>query len=144
MSWAPVVQSSLEWLWRLLGVVTNVRVRSHRAAFAEPQQLAGMECFFITVTNLSLTREVEVTHAWFNLPAGQLAATTGERPLPVRLKPQQIWSTWVPVGQFPSPPPANTEALSRVRLSDGRVVKGKSDPSVPHSGFVPGGQGRGS
>ncbi len=143
MSWAPVVQSLLEWLWRILGVVTHVRVRSHRAAFAEPPQLAGMECFFITVTNLSLTREVEVTHAWFELPTGQVAATTDARPLPVRLKPEQVWSTWVPVREFPSPPPENTEGLSRVRLSDGRVAKGERDASIPHSGFVAGGKGRG-
>jgi len=96
------------------------------------------------VTNLSLTREIEITHAWFELPLGQLAATTDERPLPVRLRPEQTWETWVPVRQFPLPLPENTEALSRVRLSDGRVINGKRDSSVPNAGFVPGGQSRGS
>ena len=141
MSWAPLVQSSLEWLWRLIGVVTHVRVRAHRAAFVGPPDV---DALFITVTNLSLSREIEVTHAWFELPTGQEAAINAERPLPVRLKPQQVWETWVPVTRLALPLPAGIESLCRIRLSDGRVVKGKDDPSVPHIGFVPGGPGRGA
>ena len=139
MSWAPLVQSALEWILRLAGVVMHVRVRAHRAVFEGPHQSAGPECVFITVTNLSMNREVEITHAWFETPSGQVPAINAKRHLPVRLKPQQVWETWVPVGSFLSTPPENVESMSRVRLSDGRTVKGKYDPSIPHSGFVPGG-----
>ena len=139
MSWAPVVQSSLEWLWRILGIAIHVRVRSHRAFFREPPRLAGQEACFITVTNTSLTREIEVTHAWFEAPNGQIPAAPSDRPLPVRLKPQQIWETWALSSAFSPKPPGDVTARARVRLSDGRTVKGKHDPSTPHSGSVPGG-----
>lgn len=128
----------------MLGVVTHVRVRSHRAVFVGSPEGSGLDCIFITVVNLSINRDVEVTHAWFETPLGQVAATTIERPLPVRLKPQQIWETWVPISSLAPAPPENAESMARVRLSDGRIVKGKLDASVPDTGFVPGGTSHGS
>ena len=138
MSWAPVVESSLEWLWRLVGVVIHVRVRAHAGAFTGPPQRAWLACDSITVTNRS-TREIEITHAWFETPTGQVEAVDPERPLPVRLKPQQIWETWVPAAALATASLASVESLARVCLSDGRIVKGKKDEHIPHSGPVPGG-----
>ena len=40
----------------------HVRVMVHRAFFQVPD---APECFFIKVTNLSSSREIEVTHLWF-------------------------------------------------------------------------------
>ena len=141
MSWAPIIQSSLEWAWRIFGVATHVRVRSHHAAFTGPAELSGEACYFITVTNLSLSRDIELTHAWFEAPSGQVAAIHPRRPLPVRLQPQQIWETWVSQDAlFQAGARSDIEGLSRVRLSDGRIVHGKRDPHVPHQGSVPGGR----
>lgn len=40
----------------------HVRVMVHRTFFLVPD---APECFFIKVTNLSSSREIEVTHIWF-------------------------------------------------------------------------------
>ena len=138
MNWSSLLPGLLEWVWRILGVTLHIRVRAHRARFSEPRNLAGRDAYFIAVVNLSLSREVEITHAGFELPGGQVAADLDERPLPVRLKPQETWSTWAMVSKFNGEPPSDTPSRARVRLSDGRIIKGKFDPAVPHTGFVPG------
>lgn len=139
MSWAPVVSSALEWLWRLAGVATHVRVRAHRARFVGGPR-TGLDACFVKVTNTSLSRDVELTHVWFELADGtQLAALEPDRPLPVRLKPQQVWETWVADESFDVAVPSDVAARARVRLADGRTVKGRADPTVPHAGHVAGG-----
>lgn len=140
MSWAPLVSSALEWLWRLAGVATHVRVRAHRAVFVAGPR-SGLAACFVKVTNTSLNRDVELTHVWFETAdGGQVAALEAERPLPVRLKPQQVWETWVPLERFGVAPPSDVDDRARVRLSDGRIVKGRADPAVPQAGFVAGGR----
>ena len=68
MSWGALIQPTLEWLWRLAGVATHVRVRAHRTTFESPAHRAGLECLFITVSNLLLSR---VPQAGF-VPGGAL------------------------------------------------------------------------
>ena len=68
MSWGALIQPTLEWLWRLAGVATQVRVRAHRATFESPAHRAGLERLSITVSNLSLSR---VPQAGF-VPGGAL------------------------------------------------------------------------
>ena len=56
-------------------VLRRVRVRVHRAFFD-----GGQECYFVNVTNVSLNREVEVTHVWFDLSPRVHAIRPSERP----------------------------------------------------------------
>jgi hypothetical protein len=92
------------------------------------------------VTNLSRDRGVEVTHVWFDTepPVHVLLA---ERPLPVRLRSDESWETWVEAGKLWDRPsvasPSHPETLARVRLSSGKVVKSRPNRHVPSMGFVP-------
>lgn len=147
MSWTALVQPALEWAWRLLGVATAVRVRTHLGEFPGTAGLpgrAGRAALFVNVANVSLSQEVEITHVWVDTSQGQVAPGHSERPLPVRLKPRQSWETWIDFGALMDANPANADQLVRVRLSDGRVAKGKPDRSIPHAGHVAGGSAGGS
>src|SRR5438874_11915769 len=70
----------------------RLRLRVHRAYFA----VSGKECFVVTVTNRSFTRDLEVTDVWFQsdrqIPVFQLQLL-----LPVRLKLDACWASWSPV-----------------------------------------------
>lgn len=59
----------------------RVRVTMHRAAFIE----SGREAFFITVTNLSQSREVELSHVWI-ASEPKVFFDRPDRALPHRLK----------------------------------------------------------
>lgn len=61
----------------------------------------GPPCYFINVTNMSLTREVEVTHVWFDC-SPEVDVFRSERPLPKRLKVDETWETWVLASDLPS------------------------------------------
>jgi hypothetical protein len=111
----------------------RVRLRVHRAVFGNDR-----ECYFINATNLSRSREVEITHVWFDsLP--QIAALESDRPLPKRLKPDETWETWVDVERVPPDLRATAYTLARARLSTGAVIKSRKNERVPHQGTVPGG-----
>ena len=138
MSWSSLVQPTLEWAWRLLGVATHVRVRTHLGEFPRTDGRPGKAALFINVANVSLSQDAEITHVWIETAAGQVAPDHDERPLPVRLKPKQTWETWITVGAILAAEPKGADKAARVRLSDGRVVKGKPDSQIPHSGHVPG------
>src|SRR5215831_7633069 len=78
----------------------RLRVRVHRAFFLEHESAyyvtgvilaprpQGVECFFVNLTNRSSARDLEVTHVWFQANR-QIQILHPERPLPVRLKPDQ-------------------------------------------------------
>jgi hypothetical protein len=126
----------LKWLVeQLFSLVTgrrHVQVLVHRANFAA----TGRACYFVNVTNLSHERDVVITHVYFDT-VPQVHALTNERPLPVRLKPDDPWETWVEAERLP----ANEETftLARVRLSNGKVIRSKKNKQVPTAGVVPGG-----
>jgi hypothetical protein len=119
-------------------VTRRVRVRVHKARFVGHSRY-GPECYFVNITNISLNREIEVTHVWCDCP-GMVPIVRNERPLPKRLKADETWETWIGVDELP-------EALSgvdafrlvRVRISTGRVFKSKQNKRVPNFGSVPGG-----
>src|SRR6266581_2814184 len=68
----------------------RVRVTAHRAYFLNnPDQQR-----FITVTNLSPKREVEVVRVWI---AGFPTIEVLSQPLPKRLKTDESWETWVSI-----------------------------------------------
>ena len=122
--------------FRLLDSIQDfrrVRFRTHLAFFQNNQ----VPHVFLTVTNLSRSREIEITHVWLETyPI--VSALVMERSLPVRLLPDQIWETWIPVKQTPVKEISSVLKLGRVRLSDGRVIKSRPDRNVPPEGFVPG------
>jgi hypothetical protein len=103
------------------------------------QALPTTDYYFINVTNISLNREVEITHAWFDC-SPQVHVLRPERPLPKRLKADETWETWVAARDFP--PEVTEEAiynLARVRLSTGKKYRSARNTTVPSYGTVPGG-----
>ena len=110
----------------------RLRVRVHRAYFVGSHQ----ECFVVSLTNRSSTRDLEVTHVWFQ---GDSQIPVLQRPLPVHLKPDQCWETWVPVAALPQMVLPQALTLAHARLSDGAVVRAKPNINVPNYGIVRGG-----
>ena len=116
-------------------VTRRVRVRVHRASFVGSP---GPESYFINVTNMSLNREVEITHVWFEC-SPEVHVLRRERPLPKRLKVDEAWETWIGVSELPVGLGDDAYKLARVRLSTGKVFRSKRNDQVPIIGRVPGG-----
>jgi hypothetical protein len=114
--------------------VPGVRVLVH-AAFFEHE--AERPALFINVTNLFTEQDVEVTHVWIDT-APKTFVIPPQRPLPIRLRPQESWETWVYFDQLPPNETEGVHELARVRLSTGDVVGSACNASVPEVGFVPG------
>lgn len=112
----------------------KVRLTVHRAFFLR----GGQECFFINATNLSRTREVELTHIWLELHS-QIPVLHADRPLPKRLKPDESWETWIQVDTVPEQFHEIIYTLARARLSSGQIVSSEKNEGVPEEGAVPGG-----
>jgi hypothetical protein len=109
----------------------KVLVLVHTAVFlpGSPKQ------YFMKVTNLSRSREIEITHAWFETEP-RVDILNPDRPLPARLRLDETFETWIPVGSVPAVP--DVERLGRVRLSNGKVVKSRLNKDVPPVGAVAG------
>jgi hypothetical protein len=105
----------------------------HRAYFAG----SGQECFVVNLTNCSSRSELEVTHIWFE-GSGQIPVLQPQRPLPVRLKPDQCWETWLPVAALPQILLPEALTRGRARLSSGAVVRSKPNTNIPNYGIVTG------
>jgi hypothetical protein len=119
-------------------VIRKLRLTVHYAIFVGGSH-RGQECYFVNVTNLSHSREVEITHVWFELTE-EIPVLRPERPLPKRLKADETWETWIEVSHLPTG--LNDERTifrsARVRLSNGTVVRSKHNKHVPSFGVVPG------
>jgi hypothetical protein len=113
----------------------RVRVLTHRAVFVGSQA----EKMFIKVTNLSREREVEVTHIWFETDP-PVHVVNPDRPLPVRLRLDETFETWVSMEALAIVP--NVEQLGRVQLSSGTVLKSRLNRNVPPIGGIAGPGGR--
>jgi hypothetical protein len=113
----------------------KVRVTVHVAYFeSRPHDPA---CF-VNVTNLSEGRDIEITHVWFEQsPCGFVLPK--DRPLPVRLKPDETWEAWLEVSRLPPSIRDNPFVMARVRLSTGQVIESVENVDVPERGYVPGG-----
>jgi hypothetical protein len=109
----------------------RVRVTVHRAYMqGNPQQL-----FFVTVTNLSRNREVEIVRVWFtSVPSVEVLA----QPLPRRLKTDESWATWVSVDAIDAIDLPYAESRFRVRLSSGKDVPSRANPDPAPVGYIPG------
>lgn len=108
----------------------------HRAFFQMP---GAPGCFFIKVTNLSSSREIEVAHIWFATEP-RVDVLNQERPLPARLRLDETFETWIPVSAVPAVRHVGSNV--RVRLSNDKVIKSKLDKHIPPLGYVAGPGGR--
>jgi len=110
---------------------SRVHVTAHRAYFVNDptQQL------FITVTNLSPSREVEVVGVWI---AGSPALEVLSQPLPKRLKTDERWETWIPISAISALDLPYAELRARVRLSNGKEIRSRQNKKVAPIGHVPG------
>jgi len=91
------------------------------------------EYYFLKITNRSLTRPIEVTHAWFDLAPGERLMST--RSLPRRLEPEQTWEGWVNAANF-TQPSKKVFRSGRAQLSSGKVVAAHRNRKVPQIGEV--------
>jgi hypothetical protein len=120
-------------------VTRRVRVTLH-LGFADHGSFPRPPYYFINVTNISLTREIEVTSVWFEV--GQFPKVyvlPGERPLPKRLKVDESWETWKSITELPTGY-TNDEMYKtgRVQISTGKMFRSKQNKLVPSVGYVPG------
>jgi hypothetical protein len=111
----------------------KVRFTIHRAFF----QTNRVECLFLTVTNLSVDRDIELTHIYLE-GSTQVNVKQTDRPLPVRLKPDEIWETFIKVQNVPPDILVSPYNKGRARLSTGKVYVSKKNKSIPNQGTIPG------
>ena len=126
-----MIQTALEWLFKIVGLQQSLRVLCHRAVFSP----TGPDCYFINVTNLSLQRDAEVTHVRIE-SGNQIPVLNPSRTLPRRLRPEETWETWIEVERLPMSIRQDAFRLARVRLSNGRIIKSKRNENVPSAGYV--------
>lgn len=123
--------------WKFIDHRRKVRFTVHRAFFLA----VGVECYFLNVTNVSSTKEVEVTHLYFqDTNNRQIPVIQKDRPLPKRLKPDETWETWIRVELIPQSLRTVPFRRARLRLSTGKVIKSRINKNVPQTGEVPGGK----
>ena len=110
----------------------RVKVLVHRAYFRG----GNIPHLFVKVTNLSATRETEITHVWFEVDP-RVDVVLPDRPLPARLRPDETWEGWAEI-TGPLAGINDAERLARVRLPNGKVVKSRPNKDVPPVGYVGG------
>jgi hypothetical protein len=95
----------------------------------------GYPHYFVKVTNVLQSRDIEITHVWFDAdPLVHLVLP--ERPLPARLRPNETWEGWVDAAAVAHV--ADVERSGRVRLSDGTIIESRPNTDVPPVGYVAG------
>lgn len=124
----------LDLLTGVLFGARRVRARVHIATFLPFDE----PTVFVKVVNLSSSRDVEITHVWI---AGEpnIQIVNVDRPLPVRLRPDETWETWFPLRDVPSTLIDRLFQLVRVQVSSGAIFKSKENKAVPEFGHVAGG-----
>ena len=120
----PVVTS-------LIGSRRSVRCRVHTGFFK------NRECAFVNVLNQSVTKEVELTHVWFQTTP-QVDIINADRPLPKRLRPDESWETWIQLSELPKRARRSCFDKARVRLSTGQVIQSAKAADVRPRGSIPG------
>jgi serine/threonine protein kinase len=117
-------------------VKAPMRLTTHFAKFVGSNRFA----LFVTATNLAAAGDVEITHVWIEADP-KIHVLQDKRPLPRRLKPSEVWETWVELSRLPpglwGP---DIHQRVRVRLSTGQVVNALpvEDTAIPDEGFVAG------
>ncbi|HEV7921815.1 MAG TPA: hypothetical protein VGR02_13585 [Thermoanaerobaculia bacterium] len=125
---------ALDLLLAAFGGLRRVRVLVHLGAHLSSGEIA----YFVKIVNLSSARDVEVTHVWLEAEP-DVPLLQEDRPLPVRLQPDQTWETWLPIKRVPASILAQVPTRVRVQLSNGSVFKSKLNKKVPDLGYVAGG-----
>jgi hypothetical protein len=110
----------------------QIRVLVHRALTEDKKK----EAFFITITNLTLDREIEITNIWFN-SSPKVQVIRDDKPLPKKFKPNETWGTWLPVGKLPQAYHPFVFKMVRVRLSNGTLAYSEENVTHPEKGMVP-------
>jgi hypothetical protein len=118
----------------------QVAVLVHEALFLSRDPATGSVIgsephYFVKVTNLSETRDIEITHVWVE-GKPQVPLMNPARPLPARLRQDETWEGWVPVAQVVHV--SSVERAFRVRLSNTKVVRSRPNKDVPPVGYVAG------
>jgi TIR domain len=133
---AEVASALRAWPSAMLGgEPRKARVTVHVAYFESRPLVAAA---FVNITNLSEDRDIVITHVWFEATPCVFALSP-DRPLPVRLKPDETWETWLDLRSLPSAIQDNPFEMARARLSTGQVISSVENLNVPERGFVPGG-----
>ena len=110
----------------------RIRVLVHRAVLEDKQK----EAFFITVTNLTLDREIVITNIWFNSNP-RVHVIRNDRVLPKKLKPNETWDTSLPVNKLPLGYHPYAFKMVRVRLSNGTLAYSEENLTHPEKEMVP-------
>lgn len=129
-----ILSNLFEFFLSLIKSRRRLRLLVHRGFFSD----SYTEYYFIKVTNLSLNREIVITSVWVDCNPN-FYVMDPDRPLPLRLKPDDIWETWVKVDSLPREVRENAFNLVRVKISTGKVFKSKQNKDVPEKGYVAGG-----
>ncbi len=125
---ARFVSSAGGWFGQRL---RRVSVTAHRGFFSGQTE----EQIFVTVTNLSEKREIEVVRVWLDaVPSVEVLA----QHLPKRLKTDESWATWLPVAAVSPLELPYAEYRLRVRLSSGKEVRSVRTKNPAPVGFLPG------
>ena len=92
-----------------------------------------VEYFFIKLVNITPEVDVEVTHVWYK---NGCRVDILSRPLPVRLRPNETWETYVATSIIPH----DVEALQHFHalISTGEVFASEHNKDVPSTGYVAG------
>jgi hypothetical protein len=114
----------------------RVKVCVHKAHFTKREKT---EAYYINVTNMSRSREIEITHVYFDCDGNQVHALPPDRPLPRRLKPDETWETWIELDLLPDWVHESPYELGRVRLSTYKTIKSVKCVNIPKRGSIPGG-----
>jgi hypothetical protein len=98
----------------------------------------GKECICLNVTNLSPSREIEVTHIWF-IHKPEIYIEQSGRILPKRLKPYESWETWMEVDSLPADIVKRPYRKAKICLSNNQEIRSRRKFKVQGRGVVPGG-----
>ena len=109
----------------------SIRLRVHRAFFENNP----IQHYFINAVNTSEAGEVAITHVWYE-GSRHVDILQAQRPLPLMLRPNEPWETWIRVMEIPNDP--DPFRNFRARLSTGEVFESEENRDVPPRGFVPG------
>jgi hypothetical protein len=94
--------------------------------------------YYVNIINKSNRSDVEITHVWLELDPPIHDFMNPGRPLPVRLRPSEPWSTWILGARVPVSA-LQVEWSARCRLAhNGKVVKSRPAKNMPPFGAVPG------
>lgn len=129
MNALPLLPGVIQAFNAAVAVIRRVRVTVHTGYLPpSPEKFV-----FVNVVNKSPRREIEIVAVWFE-GKRQIPALEPTRPLPKRLRPDQLWETWVGYDVVKEIPARHLYNAARVRLSTGNVIYSIRNRTVPPAG----------